>query len=245
MSTGIWSAASGAVAQTAALDVAANNVANATTPGFRADTAIFRQTLADAVGQSVGSRSQRYSVTRTTASDFSAGPIVHTGRSLDVAIGDDKGFFAVATEGGERYTRAGSFRMRVDGTLVTAQGHPVLGPNHRPIQLPPDTTSVEIGPDGTVNIAGEPVGTIGVFTFDNLRGLEKEGQILMLARPEAGRVRAHTAAIEANSLEQSNANAVSSMTNLVNASRQFEMMTRVIDAFSQAERRAATDIMRR
>jgi flagellar basal-body rod protein FlgF len=247
MSTGIWSAASGAVGQSAALDVAANNIANAQTPGFRSETAIFRQTLVKAVGQAgAGTRSQRFAVTRTTTPDFRAGQIVHTGRALDCAIPDDRGFFAVSTVNGERYTRAGSFRVAVDGTLVTADGNSVLGTNRRPIQLSPGAASVEIAPDGTVSANGEPTGsTVGVFTFQNLSGLDKEGEILFKARPEAGRVQPHSVALESNAIEQSNANAISSMTSLVNASRQFEMVGKVIEAFSQVEHRAATDIMKR
>lgn len=246
MSTGIWSAASGAVGQTAALDTAANNVANANTPGFKAETAIFRQTLAAAVNKNPGTNSQRFAITRTTTPDFRAGMIVPTGRDLDVAIPDDKGFFAVATPNGERYTRAGSFRLTAEGTLVTSAGQAVLGANRRPVQLPPGSTGVEVAPDGRVTVAGEPTGTtIGVFTFQNLSGLEKEGEVLFRARPEAGRAVAHTVALETRALEGSNANAISSMTTLVNASRQFEMVAKVIEAFSQTERRAATDIMKR
>jgi len=246
MSTGIWSAASGAVAQTAALDVAANNVANATTPGFRAETAIFRQTLVKAVNGTAGSRSQRFAVSRTTSPDFRSGQITSTGRKLDVALPDNRGLFAVATPGGERFTRAGSFRLAVDGTLTTSDGLAVLGANHRPVQVPPNAANVEISADGSLLVDGQPSGAaVGVFTFDNLAGLEKEGELLLRARGEAGPVRAHTQLLEAGALEQSNANAVSSMTTLVNTSRQFEMVTRVIDAFSQIERKTATDIMGR
>jgi flagellar basal body rod protein FlgG len=84
-----------------------------------------------------------------------------------------------------------------------------------------------------------------VFTFPNLSALEKDGEILLRPRAEAGRPQVHAAVLSPGMIEQSNANAVSSMTTLVNASRQFEMVTRVIDAFSQAEHKAATDIMGR
>lgn len=246
MSSGIWSAASGAVGQTAALDVAANNVANATTPGYRADSSVFRQTLATALGNAVGTRSQRFAVTRTTTPDFRAGQLVHTGRALDVALSDNQGLFGVATENGERYTRAGNFQLGANGTLVTAEGHAVLGENRRPIQLGPDANSIQIAPDGSISSAGEDTGMkIGVFRFANPAALEKDGLLLLRARPEAGRPEAHAGAIESGALESSNANMVTNMTTLVNASRQFELVTRVIEAFSQIERRAATDLMRR
>lgn len=243
MSTGIWTATSGAVAQTAALDVAANNVANASTPGYRAETAIFRQTLVKAVGSSA-TRSQRFAVSRTTAPDFRPGQIISTGRNLDVALPDDRGLFAISTPQGERYTRQGNFRMTTDGMLTTSDGMAVLGTNHRPVQVSQRTAHLEITPDGSITANGEPTGAqIGVFTFSNLNGLEKEGDVLLRPRAEAGRVQPHTQRVDSGALEQSNANAVSSMTTLVNASRQFEMVTRVIDAFSQIERRTATDIM--
>jgi hypothetical protein len=85
MSTGIWAAVSGAVGQTAALDVAANNVANVSTPGFRADRELFRQTLANAQGAGAD-ESLRYSVVRSVRPDLSAGQIVSTNRGLDVAL---------------------------------------------------------------------------------------------------------------------------------------------------------------
>src|SRR6185436_12689868 len=111
MSTGIWSAASGAVGKTTALDVAADNVANATTPGFRAETAVFRQTLATAVDKSKGTQSMRYAITRTNVPHFDAGQIVESGKPLDVALPEGNAFFVVRTPQGERYTRAGSFRL--------------------------------------------------------------------------------------------------------------------------------------
>lgn len=246
MSSGIWSAAAGAVGQTAALDVAANNVANVTTPGYRADTNVFRQTLSAALGDAPGTRSQRSTITRTTSPDFRSGQIVHTGRALDVALTDERGLFAVSTPGGDRYTRAGSFRVTPNGSLVTAEGLPVLGENRRPIQLPPTATDVRVSPDGTISADGSDTGMkLGVFRFPNPQALEKDGQVLLRPRAEAGLVQAHDCAVESGALESSNANAVHGMTTLVNASRQFEMVAKVIEAFSQIERRAATDIMRR
>lgn len=246
MSSGIWSAASGAVGQTTALDIAANNVANATTPGFRAETGVFRQTLANAMDQTAATRSQRFAVTRTVTPDFRAGQVVQTGRGLDVSLSDDRGLFAVATPNGERYTRAGNFRVDVNGTLVTAEGHAVLGTNRRPLQLPVGAADVRVGSDGTITSSGTDTGmTVGVFRFGNPSALQKDGLVMFRAPPEAGRPEPHDAPLEPNSLEQSNANAVSGMTTLVNASRQFEMVTKVIEAFSQIERRAATDLMSR
>jgi len=255
MSTGIWSAASGAVGQIAGLDSAAQNIANAATPGFRAEEAVFRQTLVQSINRDTGTRSMRYAVSRTTVPDFRAGQMVQTGRPLDVAITDDKSFFVVSTPQGERYTRAGSFRMAIDGTLTTPDGYPVLGLNRRPVKVDPDSryvglsgesvrTSASIDGEGQLTTGdGTPGPKLALVTFKNLGGLERDGQVLFRAQPAAGAAIASDARLETASLEQSNANAVTGMTTLVNSSRNFEMISKVIEAFGEIDKRAASGIM--
>lgn len=243
MSTGIWSAASGAVGQVAALDTAAQNIANATTPGFRAEEVVFRQTLVKAVNKNTGTTSLRYAVSRTTVPDFHAGQMVATGRPLDVAITDDKSFFMVSTPQGERYTRAGSFRMAVNGAITTPDGHPVLGANHRALKVDPMSRNVSLDREGTVIVDGVPGPKLGLVTFQNLQGLERDGQVLFKALPGAGKIYPSDALLENNSIELSNANAVTGMTSLVNTSRNFEMISKVIEAFGEIDKRAASGIM--
>jgi flagellar basal body rod protein FlgG len=243
MSTGIWSAASGAVGQIAALDTAAQNIANATTPGFRAEEAVFRQTLVKATNKNTGTTSLRYAISRTTVPDFHAGQMVATGRPLDAAISDDKSFFMVSTPQGERYTRAGSFRMAVNGTLTTPDGNPVLGVNHRPIKIDPLAHNVSLDREGSVIVDGVAGPKVGLVTFQNLQGLERDGQVLFKAQPSAGKMLASDTLLENSSLELSNANAVTGMTSLVTTSRNFEMISKVIEAFGDIDKRAATGIM--
>jgi len=243
MSTGIWSATSGAVGQIAALDSAAQNIANATTPGFRAEEAVFRQTLVKSIDRNTGTTSMRYAVSRTTVPDFRAGQMVQTGRPLDVAITDDKSFFMVQTPQGERYTRAGSFRMALNGTLVTPDGYPLLQANRRPVQIDPRSRSVSLDREGTLTTDGVPGPKLGLVTFKNLTALERDGQVMFRAQPGAGPPLRSEALLETASIEQSNANAVTGMTTLVNTSRNFEMISKVIEAFGEIDKRAATGIM--
>ena len=245
MSTGIWSAASGAVGQIAALDSAAQNIANATTPGFRAEEAVFRQTLVKAVNNNTGTKSMRYAVSRTTVPDFRAGQMIQTGRPLDVAISDDKSFFMVGTPQGERYTRAGSFRMAVNGTLTTPDGYPILSSNHRVVKTDPHAGSVALDREGNLLTDGVQGQKLGLVTFASLGGLERDGQVLFKARPDAGAPQASDTLLETASVELSNANAVTGMTSLVNTSRNFEMISKVIEAFGDIDKRAATGIMGR
>jgi flagellar basal-body rod protein FlgF len=247
MSTGIWSAASGAVGKTTALDVAADNVANATTPGFRAETAVFRQTLATAVDKTKGTQSLHYAITRTNVPQFNPGQIVESGKPLDVAIEDPNAFFAVSTPQGERYTRAGSFRLTQDGNLQLPDGVPVLGDNHRPLQVDATQPNLHIDSEGNL-IAGDAVsgmstlGKLCIVKFPNLSGLQKQGHVLFKALPQAGAPTPYDGAVAPGCIEQSNANAVQGMTQLVTLSREFEMITKVIEAFSTIDHKAATDI---
>ncbi len=247
MSTGIWAAASGAVGKTTALDVAADNVANATTPGFRAETAVFRQTLANTVDKTRGTESLHYAITRTNVPHFRTGQIVDTGKPLDAAIQDPNGFFVVSTPQGERYTRAGSFRLTNDGALVLPDGSPVLGDNHRPLKIDGTQPNIRIDGQGQL-VAGDAatgestLGKLLMVKFNDLTGLQKEGHTLLRALPKAGPPSVYEGGVADGSVEQSNANAVEGMTQLVTLSREFEMITKVIEAFSNIDRKAATEI---
>ncbi len=243
MATGIWSAASGAVAQSFSLDVAANNVANAGTPGFRADRAVFRQELARATARGEA-RGLRYNLTRTASPSFVPGELVSTGRPLDVALRSENSLFAVRSADGVRYTRAGSLTLSADGKLTTPEGLPYLGADGQPLSVPSEAKSVSVNREGQILVDGVESGSkLRVVTFARMDALEREGQNLFRAPPAAGRPTETPAELEPGAVEMSNASAITSMTTLVTASRHFEMLTRVIEAFSTIDRRAATDVM--
>jgi flagellar basal-body rod protein FlgF len=245
MSTGIWSAASGAVAQTTALDIAANNVANASTPGYRADRAIFRRELNQAQGASMGTRSLTYSLVRTVEPDRRQGQLIHTGRSLDVALKDPNHWFRVSTPQGVRFTRVGSMQPSSDGILRSPDGFPYLDAANVVMRVQRDARSVAIGPDGTLTVDGLDSGQrLSVVCFANPGALIKDGAILMRALPNAGQAKAIDADLETEAIESSNASALGGMTSLVQAAREFEMVTRVIDAFSNLEHRTAQEVGR-
>jgi flagellar basal-body rod protein FlgG len=233
------------VSQANALDVASENVANANTVGYRADRAVFRQVLSRVQATDPGSASMRYAVTRSVQPDFRTGELRQTGNPLDVALTDSSSFFTVSTPDGVRYTRAGKFILATDGTLTTPDGHTLLGAGGRPLVVPTDA-SVAFSQNGALLLNGEETGqALHVVTFPNINGLIKEGGSLLRARVESGPPLTIDAEVRPGALEMSNSNAVASMTGLVNATRQFEMLARVIDAFSQAEQSAAKEIGRR
>ncbi len=243
MSTGIWSAAAGAVAQTVALDVAANNISNATTPGFRADRAVFRQELNQATDPSLGSRSLKYSIVRTVEPDRRQGQLVRTGAATDVALRSPDHWFAVMTPQGERYTRSGSLQRAGDGTLRTTDGFAYASQGGGPLQIALDAKTFSIENDGTLVVDGLDTGTkLKVVQFPQTARLVKEGSVLVKGAVGTRPPEPVTADLEVGALESSNASALPGMTSLVQAAREFEMLTRVIDAFSNLERRTAQEV---
>lgn len=247
MSDGIWSALSGAVGQMAVLDAAANNVANASTSGFRADRPMFKEVLSRAstarnaapAGQW---RNVRYAAVDAVSSDMTPGAITQTGRPLDVALRGE-GMFVVQTPQGDRYTRMGSVRIATDGTLTTVSGQPYLGTDKRPIKVPATSTDASIAPDGTVKAGGATVGTLEVVNFAKPGELQKAEPSLFVATAKSGAAKPVAAVLEPKSLEGSNVSAVKGMVDLIGATRGFEACQSVIEAFKDADRRAAMALM--
>jgi flagellar basal-body rod protein FlgF len=231
------------VGQTAALDVAAGNIANASTPGYRADRAIFRQTLAAAQTRNVPTQSFRYSIARTVEPDRRAGQTMQTGNPLDVTLRQNDCWFVVKTPEGDRYTRAGNFLVTKDGRLTTQSGQLVLGAGRKPVNVPADAKNVSIDPTGNIVVDGLESGSkLLVVSFASPAGLQKEGSVLLRATPAAGRPIERDPDLATGCLEMSNASALEGMNTLVTATREFEMLSRVVEAFSTAEQRAASGI---
>ena len=136
------------------MDVIANNVANVTTNGFKADRSLFAEYLMPTAREDnfAAGRDRRLShvLDRATFHDFAQGSPDATKNPLDVAIGGD-GMFVVQTPAGERYTRDGSFQIDNQGQLVNASGYPVLG-NNGPIRFQQTDKEIGIAADGNVTV---------------------------------------------------------------------------------------------
>ncbi|MBM4362747.1 MAG: flagellar hook basal-body protein [Deltaproteobacteria bacterium] len=243
MSDGIWAAASGAAAQLVALDATANNVANAATSGYKGDEPVFREHLAAAVAGDGGTPHLRYAAVDGVAPDMTMGAIEETGRPLDVAI-QGEGFFTTLGRSGVTYTRSGAFALSSDGTLVTAGGEPLLGESGRPIQIQGAASRVTIGTDGTVLAEGVPQGRLRLVRFANPRALEKQGSLAFRATAGSGAPYVAPVTLRGGARESSNVSVIAGMARLVSTTRAFDAIERVIDAFKEADRRAAMDVGR-
>ncbi|MGV6819231.1 MAG: flagellar hook-basal body complex protein [Parvularcula sp.] len=141
-----------------ATDIIANNIANASTPGYKAESTVFAEYVAGAGNQP--SLSMGHLVGHTT--DFTTGAVRKTGNPFDLAISGG-GYFKVQTPQGDRLTRAGIFQLNQDGQIIDPMGQALLDDGGAPVEIPPDAKSVSVARDGTLSIDGQIFGTIGVF----------------------------------------------------------------------------------
>ena len=195
------------------VDAAANNIANASTPGFKAEATVFAEHVVRA-GRGTPSWSMGHLAGHAT--DFTPGGLDETGGPLDLAI-SGPGFFKVATPAGERLTRAGVFTMDVDGVIVDPNGHALLDAGGGDIQLPPDAVDVRIGRDGTISVDGEAFSDVGVY--EPTGALSRAGSNLWAA---AGDVPVEDPVVLQGVVERSNVSPVAAFTDLIAAQRHFE-----------------------
>jgi flagellar basal-body rod protein FlgF len=225
--------------------VASNNLANASTTGYKAETTAFR--VAPLVG-GPGQATRAYAVASTTGADMTAGALQPTGRDLDVAIEGD-GFLAVqALDGTEAYTRNGSLEVSPQGELRTRSGLTVLGEGG-PITVPQDAR-ITIARDGTVSAVNEDPASANTVTVVGRLKLVNPGRQEILRGGEGlFRMRNGAAAdadpavvVASKALESSNVNAVSAMVDMINLARQFEMQMKLITS-ADANAQRATQLL--
>jgi flagellar basal-body rod protein FlgF len=226
--SGLYAACAGLVARTEALDIAANNLANVNTTGFRGQQETFREVLAGRstsyytpINRAVNS----YGILGGSRADLSQGHLEPTGNDLDCGIEGD-GFFRIRTSAGVLYTRNGNFHVAKGGTLVTAAGDAVLG-EQGPIRLPDGVPS--ISGDGTISVNGALAGKFRLATFAPGTALQSAGNSYYGAggaveQPSQARTRQ-------GSIESSNVNPVAAAAGLIALQRHAEMLQRALSMF--------------
>ena len=230
-------------AQLRSTQVSANNLANADTPGFRAERAVFAEFLQPRSGGApVGDRGAAYAIDRATWRDTASGSISTTGNLFDLALKGD-GFFAVETPRGERYTRAGRFMLAGDGKLTDAEGNAVLDARGTPIVLGPNDTRVEVRGDGSVRSENGPIGQLRVVRFDDPQKLRAEGARLY-ASDEPG-APAERPGVVQGAVEGSNVQPVVEITTLTAQMREFQFATQFVEREGERLSSAVERILRR
>lgn len=221
----------------------ANNLANATSTGFRAE--LHRLRSVPVQGEGLATRA--FVVDANVGTNFEAGPLQSTGRSLDVAV-QGKGWLAVQLpDGSEGYTRNGSLALSPNGVLQTRNGLPVLG-DGGPITLPPDS-EITIGNDGTISAmqaggAENVINVVGQLKLVNPpeESLTRRDDGFFRLRDGGAAPRDEDVRVAGGHLEGSNVSVVDQMVQMISLARQFEMQTKMLQT-AEANDRAATQLI--
>jgi len=212
------------------MDVTANNLANLNTAGFKAESLITRELSEKPAAASDLPNDIAFVDSWMLQRDFSTGGLEQTGNPLDVAI-EGEGFFAVQTQAGVAYTRDGRFSLDASGQLVTRSGAPVLG-GGGPILLDPTAGEVAVARNGSISQNGLAVAILDVVAFDTPAGLEKMGDNLWKATDEAPRAPV-SLRVAGGFIEGSNVNAVSEITQMIEISRAYQSVAKMISDSDQ------------
>jgi flagellar basal-body rod protein FlgF len=235
----IYTAMSGASAAAARQGVLANNLANASTQGFRAELSTYRAVPLRGDGAST----RVFAMEATSGHDEKPGAIQRTGRTLDMAAQGNAWFAVQGLDGTEAYTRSGSFQVSPEGTLTTTNGLMVLSDGGAPIDVPPGST-LTVGGDGTVSAqtGSAPASTVGRIKLaaatpeDRLKrgedGLFRTATLDPLPASPTGR-------LETGALEGSNVNPVETMVGMIAAARQFEQQMRLLQTAESSDKSAS------
>jgi flagellar basal-body rod protein FlgF len=230
----IYLSMGGAKATMQRQEILANNLANVSTGGFRAEMQAFRAVPVRGDGAST----RAYALETTVGYNPEPGVITATGRNLDVAMRGNAWLAVQGRDGTEAYTRAGSLDVSTDGTLVTVGGLTVLG-DGGPITAP-GNAELQIAGDGTItakaaNGAITPVGRLKLVTPE---APLKRGDDGMFRAPDGDLPADATARLQDGALESSNVSAVETMVAMISASRQFEMQMRSMQTTEKDEQQA-------
>ncbi len=238
MNNGIYAASTGLLARTQELDLAANNLANANTSGFRGEHVSFKTQMMSASANASTRAVNSFGVLGSRRTDFSQGSLQQTGNPLDLAM-EGAGYFSVQTPTGIQYTRNGNFHLSKTGALTTAQGFLVLG-DKGPITLPQG--EVEISSTGVISVDGDVAAQLKLADFDSNVPLTSMGEAYYSA-PLAAANRATQVTLRQGVLESSNVSPVESAVGLIEIQRNAEMMQRALTTFhTEFNRIAAEDL---
>lgn len=223
----------------------ANNLANATTTGFKADMAQAR--AMQVFGE--GHASRVYAMTERPATDLDSGTLMQTGRQLDIAVQGD-GWIAIQTpDGKEAYTRSGELQVDSLGRVVTGSGLPVIGNGGEPIVLPP-FEQIEIANNGSITVRPQGEGATELILVDSIKLVKPEaGSLfkglngLMRTDTQTPLLPALDVEIRSGYLESSNVNGVHELTSMITLARQFEMHIKMMKT-AEENSSAATQILK-
>ncbi len=217
------------------LDVAANNLANMSTTGYKSENTLFQEYLVTLDNGDKVSYVQDWGLMRNTA----AGSLTATGNTLDMAL-DGPGYFSVETADGIRYTRNGNFSIDSEGRLVTSDGNPVLDDTGVPIQFTEFDNKVTVSSDGTISTQAGVVGKLGIVTFADEQLLRKTGNS-RYATDQVPQPNEKTAVVQ-GMIENSNVQPILELTDLIRVQRAYVANQKLLKTTDDLQRKMLQQI---
>lgn len=235
-------AAGGLQARMDSLDMLANNLANTSTGGYKADNEFYSTYIAPELADSAGPMNSVSPVVEKPWTDFGQGVLQPTGNATDLAL-SGPGFFSVdGPSGAPIYTRNGSFHVSPKGELVTTEGYPLRLTNGLTLQVQ-STDPLNVNPDGEISQNGATLGQLELVNFQNPSELTKMGASYFRAtNSKAGSVPADSAQVSQGKLEGSNSGGAQGSVRLVTLMRHFDMLQRAIKIGSEMNRQAIEQV---
>jgi flagellar basal-body rod protein FlgF len=228
MLNGIFSTQSGKTANERELDIVANNLANALTPGYKAIWPTFSSSeIEEASGQD--QLPATYVNIPDSYTQFSDAPFAETGNTFDLAI-QGAGFFAVSTSRGTMYTRNGRFGLNVEKKLVTQNGDPVVNQNGGDVTIdgPNSGKDIRVGKDGSVYVDKLLVDKLKIVDFRNKQDLKNAGGSLFINTNEKNEeVPAEGFSVKQGAYETSNVDIMNEMVRMISVMRGYESYTKL------------------
>jgi flagellar basal-body rod protein FlgF len=232
-------AASGLRARMESLDLLSNNIANASTGGYKADREFY--SLYVAPEAAANEPSSTMPLIERPWVDHTQGVLHATGNPLDVAL-SGKGFFTVNGPSGPLYTRNGNFRLATDGKLTSPDGYPVRDSRGLPIMLQA-ARPLDISSDGTITQDGVVAGKLEIVDFTSTAGLSKQGSnYFRVTDPAVRTAPAPGTSVEQGHLEASNTGSAEGAVRLVNVMRQFEMLQKAVSLGADMNKKAIEEV---
>ncbi len=223
------------------MDVAANNLANVATTGFKADGLLLEEADPTNAHAEDNPREIRFVRDIGIMHSMDQGPIEMTSNPLDVALEGD-GFIMIEGPNGPLYTRDGAFTLTGEGRLVTSDGRAVLSSGGAPIVLDPQGETPSIGRDGAIRVAGVEAGRIGTASFAAPGALSKVGDNLWDAQGQAPRE--FEGVVLQGALEGSNVRPVVELTRLIEISRAYQSAAKIVSGTDELRQRAIQQLGR-
>ncbi len=239
MNHALYIAFSGLQSRAQAVDVAANNMANMSVPGFKKDRVYYNtfNRVAEHSRNELEISLADSRVAEKTVIDFSVGELVATGNSLDLALSEE-GFFVVDTPQGERYTRNGAFRLNPERELITGAGFSLMGEGG---ELVIPQGDIRISQEGLISVEGVEVGRLQIVHFEDLSQLSKEGSSLFKASREAQQRPPVLLTVHQGYLEHANLNPIEGVASMVSLMRSFESLSLAIRSLIERVNQKVTD----